>query len=65
LIIDPGNEDVAIDQDGELMSAVRYLPINDDGVPPTLDELRQGVIIGYVRPNAIGYDASNDWDVLR
>jgi hypothetical protein len=64
MIIDPGDENVAVDQDGELMGAVRWLPISDDGVPPTAEELRDAPILGYARPDAITC-ANDDWDVLR
>lgn len=61
MIIDPDNENVAIDEDGELMHAVRLLPIDDDGVPPTIDELREAPILGYGGKFTF---ANDDWEVL-
>lgn len=45
--VDPCNEDIAVDEDGELLGSVRMLPIDPDGKTPTLEELSQAPIIGY------------------
>lgn len=62
-IVDPANENMAIDQDGTLMGAVRMLPIKDGAIPPTVEELQDAPIFGYARPDAITY-ADDDWEVL-
>jgi hypothetical protein len=44
--VDPFNEDVAADEDGELLSSVRMLPV-EDGITPTIEQLRRAPIVGY------------------
>jgi hypothetical protein len=56
MIIDPTNPDNALDTDGELMGAVRMVPIVENLAAPTLAELQGAPIIGYARPDAFKAD---------
>ena len=50
LIIDPTNEDVAL-SDGEVVKAIRIVPVTDDPRAPTADDLRAAQIVGYGKLN--------------
>jgi hypothetical protein len=57
MIIDPLDESRALDsEDGELMSAVRMLPIEEGKEPPTIEELANAPIFGYARPDSFIFD---------
>lgn len=47
MIIDPENDNNAIDQNGELVHAVRFIPSVENLAAPTTEELSQGQIVGY------------------
>jgi hypothetical protein len=56
VIIDPSDPEIAVDDDGTLMGAVRMLPWDGRGTPPTFEDMRtQSVIIGYCRPDAVTF----------
>jgi hypothetical protein len=55
LIIDPSDPEIAVDDDGTLMGAVKMLPWNGKGEPPSVADFTEATIVGYVRPDAITF----------
>jgi hypothetical protein len=63
ILIDPDDPEIAVDSDGTLMGAVRMVPWDGDGTPPSFADLRaKGTIIGYCRPDALHFERDDPED---
>lgn len=47
-VVDPDDDNRAIDENGRLLGALRWLPAMPGGDAPTLADLMTGPILGYV-----------------